>query len=33
MTPEMVRYASAMVGYRTYPHINMAETGGRVVRF
>src|SRR6185437_10722030 len=29
MTPEMVRYSSAMVGYRTYPHIDMAETGGR----
>jgi microcystin degradation protein MlrC len=29
MTPEMVRYASAMVGYRTYPHIDMAATGGR----
>src|SRR5262245_35976297 len=25
----MVRHASAMVGYRTYPHIDMAETGGR----
>jgi microcystin degradation protein MlrC len=32
MTPEMVRHASAMVGYRTYPHIDMAETGGRAVR-
>ena len=32
MTPEMVRYASAMVGYRTYPHIDMAETGGRAAR-
>jgi microcystin degradation protein MlrC len=29
MTPEMVRYSSAMVGYRTYPHIDMAETGSR----
>ena len=29
MTPEMVRYSSAMVGYRTYPHIDMAATGGR----
>ena len=29
MTPEMVRHASAMLGYRTYPHIDMAETGGR----
>ncbi len=29
MTPEMVRHSSAMVGYRTYPHIDMAATGGR----
>jgi microcystin degradation protein MlrC len=29
MTPEMVRHASAMLGYRTYPHIDMAATGGR----
>jgi microcystin degradation protein MlrC len=29
MTAAMVRYASAMVGYRTYPHIDMADTGGR----
>jgi microcystin degradation protein MlrC len=29
MTADMVRYASAMVGYRTYPHIDMAATGGR----
>src|SRR6201987_5372365 len=32
MTPEMVCHASAMVGYRTYPHIDMAETGGRAAR-
>ncbi len=32
MTPEMVQHASAMVGYRTYPHIDMAETGGRAAR-
>jgi len=32
MTPEMVHHASAMVGYRTYPHIDMAETGGRAAR-
>jgi microcystin degradation protein MlrC len=31
MTPEMVRHASAMVGYRTYPHVDMAETGSRAV--
>ena len=29
MTPAMVRHASAMVGYRTYPHIDMAATGSR----
>ncbi len=29
LTPEMVRHASAMIGYRTYPHIDMAATGGR----
>src|ERR1044071_5382531 len=29
MTPEMVRHANAMIGYRTYPHIDMAATGGR----
>jgi len=32
LTPEMVRYASAMIGYRTYPHIDMAETGDRAAR-
>src|SRR6266852_4332111 len=32
MTPEMVHHASAMVGYRTYPHIDMADTGGRAAR-
>jgi microcystin degradation protein MlrC len=25
----MVRHASAMIGYRTYPHVDMAATGGR----
>ena len=29
MTREMVRHASAMVGYKTYPHVDMAETGSR----
>ena len=29
MTSAMVAHASAMVGYRTYPHIDMAATGGR----
>jgi len=29
MTAAMVRHASAMIGYRTYPHVDMAATGGR----
>jgi len=28
-TPEMVAFSDAMVAYRTYPHIDMAETGTR----
>src|SRR5882672_1361925 len=32
MTPEMVHHATAMIGYRTYPHIDMAETGGRAAQ-
>jgi microcystin degradation protein MlrC len=32
LTPEMVRLASAMVGYRTYPHIDMAVTGSRAAQ-
>ncbi|HTZ38452.1 MAG TPA: M81 family metallopeptidase [Stellaceae bacterium] len=32
MTREMVRHASAMVGYKTYPHVDMAATGGRAAR-
>jgi microcystin degradation protein MlrC len=32
MTPEMVRYSSALVGYRTYPHIDMADTGSRAAQ-
>ena len=31
MTEAMVRHASAMVGYRTYPHVDMAATGSRAV--
>ena len=31
-TPEMVEYASALIGYRTYPHIDMADTGRRTAR-
>ncbi len=29
LTPQMVEHASAMLGYRTYPHIDMAATGDR----
>ena len=32
LTPEMVRFASAMIGYRTYPHIDMAATGSRAAQ-
>jgi microcystin degradation protein MlrC len=28
----MVQHATAMIGYRTYPHIDMAATGGRAAR-
>ena len=28
-TPEMVEHADALVGYRTYPHVDMADTGRR----
>ena len=28
-TPEMVEFSDLMVAYRTYPHVDMAETGGR----
>ena len=28
-TPAMMQYADALVGYRTYPHIDMADTGRR----
>ena len=29
VTQKMVECADALVGYRTYPHVDMAETGGR----
>ncbi|HTW52722.1 MAG TPA: M81 family metallopeptidase [Stellaceae bacterium] len=32
MTEAMVRHASAMVGYKTYPHVDMAATGARAAR-
>ena len=31
-TPEMVHNTDVLVGYRTYPHIDMAETGRRTAR-
>ena len=31
LTPEMAKLATALVGYRTYPHIDMAATGKRAV--
>ena len=32
MTPGMIEYADALVGYRTYPHVDMADTGRRTAR-
>jgi microcystin degradation protein MlrC len=32
LTPEMVAHADGLVAYRTYPHVDMAETGGRAAR-
>lgn len=32
VSPLMVEQASALVAYRTYPHVDMAETGGRAMR-
>ena len=32
VTDAMVRHADALVGFRTYPHIDMAETGTRTAR-
>ncbi|MEN3296180.1 MAG: hypothetical protein V7642_5433 [Burkholderiales bacterium] len=29
VTSEMIAYADALVAYRTYPHVDMAETGAR----
>ena len=31
-TPGMMEHASALVGYRTYPHVDMADTGRRTAR-
>ena len=32
VTPEMVARADAMIAYRTYPHVDMAETGAGAAR-
>jgi microcystin degradation protein MlrC len=32
VTDAMCRHATGMVGYRTYPHVDMAETGTRAAR-
>lgn len=32
VTDAMHRHADALVGYRTYPHVDMAETGARAAR-
>ena len=32
VTPEMVRHADALIAYRTYPHVDMAETGRAAAR-
>ena len=32
VTPEMVRHADALVAYRTYPHVDMADTGSAAAR-
>jgi microcystin degradation protein MlrC len=32
VTERMLRHASALVAYRTYPHVDMAETGERAAR-
>ncbi|MBL8674772.1 MAG: M81 family metallopeptidase, partial [Rhodospirillales bacterium] len=32
MTREMVARSTAMIGYRTYPHVDMADTGARAAR-
>ncbi|MEX2298150.1 MAG: M81 family metallopeptidase, partial [Dongiaceae bacterium] len=31
VTDAMVEHATALVGYRTYPHVDMAETGARAM--
>ena len=33
VTPLMVESADALIAYRTYPHVDMAETGGRTATY
>lgn len=33
ITPEMVALSNGLVGFRTYPHVDMAVTGARAFRF
>ncbi len=33
ITPEMVALSNGLVGFRTYPHVDMAATGARAFRF
>ena len=32
VTPEMMEYADALIAYRTYPHVDMADTGRAVAK-
>ena len=32
VTPEMVEHADALIAYRTYPHVDMADTGRAAAR-
>ena len=32
VTPDMVHHADALIAYRTYPHVDMADTGGAAAR-
>ncbi len=33
VTRRMLEHADVLIAYRTYPHVDMAETGARVARF
>jgi len=33
VSPTMVRHADGLIAYRTYPHVDIAETGRRTARF